>query len=186
MPGLNRPFTRLKKYLTTEYIEKTPGHLPQRLPVVPLKATYSHLRQGEALPWMNLMWCVIVFCMFQQGVIVLPVRNNGAYKQLWGQNLCSWLRYPEKLFISELSLHQASPGLARKQVNRSWARCLRSQSFLWKESLLGAYTFFVYGCVWCLCLCIHMLREREREKKKKKAEEGKRKKYYIKGQLFKR
>lgn len=47
MPGLNRPFTRLKKYLTTEYIEKTLGHLPQRLPVVPLKATYSHLRQAQ-------------------------------------------------------------------------------------------------------------------------------------------
>ena len=184
MPGLNRPFTRLKKYLTTEYIEKTLGHLPQRLPVVPLKATYSHLRQAEAVPWMNLMWCVIVFCMFQQGVIVLPVRNNGAYKQLWRQNLCSWLRYPEKLFISELSLHQASPGLARKQVNCSWVHCLRSQ-FSVKRVTVGRIYFF---CVWLrlVSVFVYTYVEREGERKEEEKDRGRKQEEILyKSQLFK-
>lgn len=80
------------------------------------------------------------------------------------KKLSSWLRCPEKLFLSELSLCQEYPCLARMPVEeKHWRSALPKDSRSPVETVTIDY---MYSCTWlcfeCVCLCVHLLRKGEK------------------------
>lgn len=140
---------------TTEYIEKISRSPPQTHDMIPLQATYSLLRQKEAVPWIKVIRCMIFFLCVSAGSNCVASKKQWCLKSIMKTKAFQLAEMSRKVVPQWTQLRSNTSLLSQgvvESVGSSQVRCPRSLGLLWKQLVTVDYMYFLCVAVFLVCV----------------------------------